>query len=152
MYVCALVCAMELGTKDNEELKKYFGSVGLSFYTHFMVMTLENYPGVVRAAGKESWLWFWYFVVYIMFSTVVIMNLVIGIVCESVVSHSNDEDADDELANYELELVQLREVMSDLMTANDFDMTKDMDNDSFRRLIQLPETREALNAMDICME
>lgn len=152
MYVCALVCAMELGTKDNEELKKYFGSVGLSFYTHFMVMTLENYPGVVRAAGKESWLWFWYFVVYIMFSTVVIMNLVIGIVCESVVSHSNDEDADDELANYELELVQLREVMSDLMTANDFDMTKDLDNDSFRRLIQLPESREALNAMDICME
>merc|ERR1719253_2307505 len=51
-----------------------------------------------------------------------------------------------------MEREQLVAVMEDLMKANDFDMDKDMNLEEFRRLIKLQETREALNAMDICME
>merc|ERR1719230_466717 len=66
IYVCSLFTAMQLGTDmSNETLRYYFGSVQSSFFSHFMLLTLEGYPDIARAAGEpvsSNWYWYLYIV------------------------------------------------------------------------------------------
>jgi hypothetical protein len=70
---------------DNELSYDYFGDISLSMLTLFQLMTFDNWHEPVREVMQtKSWAWtifvFWVFV-----SGFVIMNLIIAIVCESLV-------------------------------------------------------------------
>lgn len=150
MYIGALVCAMELGQIDDPDLRDFFGSVGKSFYTHFMVVTLEGYPAVASAAGQQSAFWYVYIVCFILFTSMVLMNLVTGVVCDSVVNHARDE----ELAScvYEAESAKFKEVLEELLVSMGHSSEKEISLAEFKELIRSPPIREALNTLDICLE
>lgn len=150
MYICALFCALELGREDDEELKFYFGSVGNSFYTHFMVLTLEGYPAIVKAAAAKSWFWYLYFVAFILFSSVVLMNVVTGILCENVIHSARNEEMENHM--YQAESKKFQEVLIDFLTAEGFDFDHEITFREFRSIIQNPGVREALNTLEICLE
>lgn len=141
---------MELGREDDEFLRQCFGSVGSSFYTHFMVLTLEGFPPIIEAAGNVHWGWYFYFAAFILFSNVVLMNLVTGIVCESVVNNAKDMEAENTV--YEEESKKFKEVLLDILTYYDLTPDKEIDKVMFACLFRDKGVREALNTLDICLE
>jgi len=153
MYVGALICAMELGHQEedsDDELREFFGSISSSFYTHFMIVTLEGYPAIAAAAGAQSPIWYIYIVCFILFSNMVLMNLVTGIVCESVVNNAKD----DELAShvFEAESQKFNEVLAELIQDLGFKSDKEITLADFKEIIRSVDVRETLNLMDICLE
>lgn len=68
----------------------YFGTFFLSLLTLFQIMTFDNWHWIARDAMKrDKWAWV-LFVIWVLVSGFVIMNMIIAIVCESLVTMSQD--------------------------------------------------------------
>ena len=93
IYLGALFTCILLGNVP--ELSHYFGSVGMALFTHFQIVTLEAWPDisdeVMDAAGP---LWAVYFIVFICISSLALLNLVTGVVCEKMMMMGGEEDAE----------------------------------------------------------
>lgn len=90
----------------------WFGSLGASVYSLFQIMTLESWSmGIARpviAVFPFAWI---YFVSYILITSFLMMNVVVGIVLNSI-NESSAEDgqpADDNAAQLEEELKKLKQ-------------------------------------------
>lgn len=71
----------------------WFGSLGKSMYTLFQVMTLESWSMGISRPVMEVFSWAWiYFVPFVLISAFVVMNVVVGIVVNSI-SEVTAEDA-----------------------------------------------------------
>ena len=71
----------------------WFGSLGLSAYTLFQIMTLESWSmGIVRpvmAAYPYAWL---FFVPFILLTTFAVVNLLVGLIVNSMQDAHHEED------------------------------------------------------------
>jgi len=66
-------------------LPEKFGTLGDSFSTMFQLMTMEDWTGgiVQPVMEQEPWAWL-FFIPFIIISTFVVLNLVIGVIVESI--------------------------------------------------------------------
>mmetsp|Transcript_49906 Transcript_49906/g.139699 ORF Transcript_49906/g.139699 Transcript_49906/m.139699 type:complete len:897 (-) Transcript_49906:180-2870(-) len=87
MYFGALICTNELGRSDNPDLEAAFGSLGSSWYSHFKLMTLEAWPDLNGNAMEESSLWAAYFIGFIAITSLVLVNVVTGLIMDGVVNN-----------------------------------------------------------------
>lgn len=63
----------------------WFGSLGKSFYTLFQVMTLESWSMGISRPVMEVYSWAWiYFVPFVLCTSFLIMNVVVGIVVNAI--------------------------------------------------------------------
>lgn len=69
----------------------YFGDLGTSLFTLFQVMTGENWPDVALSVMESQPMAWIFFVVYILLSTFVVLNLFIGVVVSAMESQVGDE-------------------------------------------------------------
>lgn len=80
-YVYGVMCVSLFGAR----FPQWFGDLGASFYTLFQIMTLEGWSdGIVRpvmAVYPYAWV---VFVSFILIVSFVVLNLVIGVVVESI--------------------------------------------------------------------
>ena len=89
----------------------WFGSLGASVYSLFQIMTLESWSmGIARpviAVFPFAWI---YFVSYILITSFVVMNVVVGIVLNSINESSSEdgESANDDMASIEAEFEKLK--------------------------------------------
>ena len=89
----------------------WFGSLGASVYSLFQIMTLESWSmGIARpviAVFPLAWI---YFVSYILIASFVVMNIVVGIVLNSINESSSEdgESANDDMASIEAEFEKLK--------------------------------------------
>lgn len=68
----------------HEELPKDWGTIGRSMLTLFVMLTLENFPTYMDA-GMEVHPWSWvYFVSFVLIAAFVVINVLIGIVLNSM--------------------------------------------------------------------
>ncbi len=90
----------------------WFGSLGASIYSLFQIMTLESWSmGIARpviAVFPLAWI---YFVSYILITSFVVMNIVVGIVLNSINESSSEdgESAKDDVASLEAEFEKLKQ-------------------------------------------
>lgn len=85
-----------MGTKlFGAAFPEWFGTVGLSMYTLFQVMTLESWSMGIARPVMELYPYAWlYFVPFILISAFTVLNLFIGIIVNSMQSmHWEEEDA-----------------------------------------------------------
>lgn len=66
----------------------YFGNLGLTFVTLFQIMTLDNWTDVARQVMEYQPWAFVAFFVFILFSSFFIVNLVVAVICESLLQVS----------------------------------------------------------------
>ena len=68
-----------------ETKPELFGSLGTSAYTLFQVMTFDDWSaGIVKPLMQEHrWAWL-FFVIFIMLSTFMVLNLFIGVVVSAI--------------------------------------------------------------------
>ncbi|MEU2971169.1 ion transporter [Nocardiopsis alba] len=91
-----------------ETVPEYFGNLGTTLYTMFQLITTEDWPDVSDAVLEQhpyAWI---FFVLYIVLTAFVLLNLVIGVIVTSMEQEFNagrwEEDQ-------ELELIQHKEVL-----------------------------------------
>ena len=88
----------------------WFGSLGKSVYTLFQVMTLESWSmGIARpviAVYPYAWI---YFVSYILMSSFLVMNVVVGIVLTSITECCQAEKPETKKSPLKEELSKLKE-------------------------------------------
>lgn len=72
-------------TLFGEAFPDWFGTLGKSIYTLFQVMTLESWSMGISRPVMETFGWAWvYFVPFVLISSFVVMNVVVGIVVNSI--------------------------------------------------------------------
>lgn len=76
-YVASVIATKLYG----ESFPQWFGSIGESAYSLFQIMTLESWSmGIVRPVMEEFPFAWMFFVVFILFSSFMVINLLIGII------------------------------------------------------------------------
>ncbi|MEZ5777181.1 MAG: ion transporter [Paracoccaceae bacterium] len=90
-YIASVMATKLFGTSFPD----WFGTLGRSGYTLFQIMTLESWSmGVVRPV-MEVYPWAWaFFVPFILVTTFAVVNLLVGLIVNSMqAAHSEEEDA-----------------------------------------------------------
>jgi voltage-gated sodium channel len=106
-YVGAVMSTKLFG----QDFPEWFGTVGASFYTLFQIMTLESWSmGIVRPVMEVhpyAWL---FFVPFILVTTFATLNLLIGVIVNSMQSLHDDstEKIDSHLKTQDTEQIELR--------------------------------------------
>jgi voltage-gated sodium channel len=100
LYVYAMVGWMLFGDEDPER----WGDIGQSMLTMFVLLTLENFPDVLEdGMAIEPWSWI-FFVSFALLAAFILLNVLIGVVLNSM-----EEAREIELANERDALKKLRE-------------------------------------------
>ena len=98
-----------------ETFYDWFGSVWLSLYSLFQIMTLESWSmGIARpviAVYKYAWI---YFVSFVILSSFILMNIVVGIVVNSIQTATEDEEEENRQKHMNL-LSQDKQVLVNLL-------------------------------------
>lgn len=80
-YVAAVIATQLFG----DAFPDWFGTLGLSFYTLFQVMTLESWSmGIVRPVMEVYPLAWLYFVPFILIATFMMLNLFIAVIVDAI--------------------------------------------------------------------
>ncbi|MEI4197200.1 ion transporter [Roseovarius sp. E0-M6] len=89
-YIGAVIATKLFGTA----FPQWFGTLGRSGYTLFQIMTLESWSmGIVRPV-MEVYEWAWaFFVPFIMVTTFAVVNLLVGLIVNSMQAAHGEEDA-----------------------------------------------------------
>lgn len=90
-YIGAVMATKLFG----DSFQEWFGTIGLSAYSLFQIMTLESWSmGIVRPV-MEVYPWAWaFFVPFILVTTFAVVNLIVGLVVNSMQdAHSAETDA-----------------------------------------------------------
>lgn len=83
-------------TLFGSQFPDWFGTIGKSFYTLFQVMTLESWSMGISRPVMEVFSWAWlYFVPFVLCTSFLIMNVVVGIVVNAI-SEVSESQADEE--------------------------------------------------------
>lgn len=102
-----------MGTKlFGIEHPEKFGWLGASAFSLFSVMTLEGWPDLAREVMEThptAWL---FFITFIVLSSWVVLNLIIGVVVDSMQSYTHEEELE-----HEIEILRNQERMMDEIAA-----------------------------------
>lgn len=115
-YVAAVMATKLFGSSFPE----WFGSIGSSLYTLFQIMTLESWSmGIVRPV-METYPYAWlFFVPFILVTTFATLNLLIGVIVNSMQSLHSDttKHIDEHLTDQDFERKELKEKLESIENA-----------------------------------
>ena len=107
VYASAILAQQMFG----EDVPEFFGDLGTTLYTMFLLMTTENWPDVSDAVLVEHPYGWIFFVLYIVLTAFIMLNLVIGVIVTSMEQEFSKGRWEED---QELEAVQHRAVMDRL--------------------------------------
>ena len=116
LFVFSVIGAKLFGTEHPDA----FGSLGASGFSLFAVMTLEGWPDLAREVMHTHPVAWIFFITFIVLSSWVVLNLVIGVVVDSMQSVTREQEAELELeilrnqAKVMEEIAALRRELADL--------------------------------------
>ena len=96
----------ECTPEEAANFQEWFGSVGDSAYSLFQIMTLESWSmGIVRPVMEvHGWAWA-FFVPFIMVTTFAVVNLLVGLIVNSM-QDAHSEEADAQTSDYRDEVLK----------------------------------------------
>lgn len=92
-YVFAVMSVKLFG----EAFPEWFGTLGISFFTLFQIMTLEGWADMVREimlSMPHAWI---FFVIYILVATFTVLNLFIAVIVEAMQHEHQAEENEDRI-------------------------------------------------------
>jgi len=92
---------------------EYFGTLGLSAFSLFKVMTLEGWPEIADAVIEKDRSAYFFFIVYILVTSFAVLNLFIGIIVDSMQREQEQllqEDREREEAEFKVIIKELRDL------------------------------------------
>ncbi len=109
------------------EFPQRFGSLGMSFYTLFQVMTLEGWSEEIARPIMEIYPTAWvFFLIFIFISTFIVVNLFVAVIVDSINSikhHETKKNDESDVANrlqaLQLEIAELKALIKSNTTTKD---------------------------------
>ena len=87
-----------------EAFPEFFGSIGKSMYSLFQIMTLESWSmGIARPVISQFPLAWIYFVSFILVSSFIVMNVIVGIVVNAIAELSERAKREKEKASMKVQ-------------------------------------------------
>ncbi|TDQ45606.1 ion transporter [Actinorugispora endophytica] len=94
----------------------YFGNLGTTLYTLFMLLTTENWPDISDSVIEDAPYAWIFFVVFIVISAFIVLNLIIGVIVTSMEEEVNaerwEEDQEVELEQHQAVMLRLEQLSS----------------------------------------
>merc|ERR1719473_2555744 len=162
LYICAIFTTMQIGQNHADfddyerasggwDHKEFFGTVPRSMYTLFQVVTLENWAdGIARHVLSEQPSMVIFFVVFLMFTTFGLMNLVVGVIVENTLSASrNNEEKIKKMQ--EKERTRVLQHLRDIFLIADKDGNGTLTIEEFEAAIQKPDVMNRLKLIELPM-
>lgn len=146
LYIFALAATSLIGKATNDEfVQEMFGTVPLSMFSLFQIMTLDSWTAIVRPIGKpESQRWtIFFFLGFISIAVFVLVNLITAVIVENAFSSSKADEAD-------MAVVMLREKereveeLKDLFLDCDKDGSGELTKTEFFEAVARPKIRQKL--------
>merc|ERR1712072_471244 len=162
LYICAIFTTMQIGQNhkvfdeyykdsggwDHEE---YFGTVPRSMYTLFQVLTLENWAdGIVRHVLSRQPALIIFFVLFLMFTTFGIMNLVVGVIVENTLSASRNNEEKIKKTQ-EKERTRVLQHLRDIFLIADEDGSGTLTLEEFEQALKKPDIENRLKLIGGCV-
>merc|ERR1712232_994301 len=142
IYVFAIVMHMFLKDKSAHEF--YFGTLGLCMWTLLLrgVFMDELVEPMRILLNQNEWLMVIVFLVFVLLSSLIVMSMLIGILCElvSVVARNEKEEAHIKLIKSTL-LVMLKKI--------DFDGSGSIDRPELQNVMDDPDALEVFASLDV---
>merc|ERR1719379_3355262 len=79
----------------------YFGNIHRSMYTLFCVAIMAEWPEFGRAVMEKQPMMFFFFLVFIIFTTFGVMNVIIGVIVDNTMEAAKSIEAEDEATEKE---------------------------------------------------
>jgi len=147
LYVWSILFVSEYhekGPDDPDEIAAFFGSMGKSFFSLFIMGTVlddvTQCTNAIRETGNMFMLSL--FIVFILISSFTILNMLIGILCEVV---SNTAESEKTKSAEE----SVKEEITNIFDAMDVDRNGNITQLEFLQMRDTPKVRAALEEMDI---
>jgi len=155
LYITAIFMTKLFGKKvnDNEKVQMYFGNIPRSMFTLFQIVTCEGWNEVARDMMEDDAIGFWISIVFIgflMFTNLALLNLVMGIILENILTISNQDDPIEMMEKERIHsLNSLRKAFDEIDVDKDGHLTLD----ELRVALRSSETsvKQALAKMDVGM-
>lgn len=92
-YIAAVLATRIFGAHPDPVMQELYGSLGMSMYTLFQIMTLEDWPDAADPTiALFPWAWI-FFVLFIIVTTFAILNLFVGIIVDAMdIVHDFEEE------------------------------------------------------------
>jgi len=152
LYTGSVICVILLGepNRDNEDITAYFGTLGDALFSHFCVVTLENWPDIAKAAMQQNPLWSLYFVAMITLTNFALVNLMVGVIVERIIHFSLEQEA--ELSAFVAESEQFCATLKTLWNEADIDRNGAVTREELRSLMEDGRTHDIMTAFGINLD
>lgn len=152
LYTGSVICVILLGepNRDNEDITTYFGTLGDALFSHFCVVTLENWPDIAKAAMQQNPLWAVYFVGMITLTNFALVNLMVGVIVERIIHFSLEQEA--ELSAFVAESEQFCATLKTLWNEADIDRNGTVTREEIRMLMEDARTHDIMTAFGINLD
>eukprot|EP00746_Dinoflagellata_sp_MGD_P068392 gnl/MRDRNA2_/MRDRNA2_28157_c0_seq1.p1 gnl/MRDRNA2_/MRDRNA2_28157_c0~~gnl/MRDRNA2_/MRDRNA2_28157_c0_seq1.p1 ORF type:complete len:593 (-),score=103.51 gnl/MRDRNA2_/MRDRNA2_28157_c0_seq1:92-1789(-) len=150
IYTGSIICVILLGQEfsdTDEDVDLYYGDLKKALYSHFAVVTTENWPTYTDTAAAHHWIWGIYFVIVVILTNFVLVNLMVGIITENVCEAEREQD--DALNSFAAESLVFRQTLQTLFNASDFDASGEITYDEVRELLKQKETIQIMGAFGL---
>lgn len=110
LFILYYVAAIVGTTLFGDDVPRYFGDMGTTFFTLFQLMTLEGWNSIaeaVMATNPRAWM---FFVIFIVFTNFTTLNLLFGIIVDAMEA-AKEEEVRDEMAEQGVAIEQISDGM-----------------------------------------
>lgn len=137
LYISAVFVTTLFGETEDEHISEWFGSLGSSLLTLFQLMTLEDWPVVVRRV-KDRWgLSIMFFVPFIALTNFVLLNVITGVIVERVLTCADDQVVSEANRSARVRLSAMR-ALTEIFKDMDVNRTNELDEAQFMKAIANP--------------
>jgi len=160
LYVCAIFLTTQVGQNpDYKELRSYdgtiwpadvyFGTVLKSMFTLWQIVTLDGWcDGIVRHVSFRQPYLAVVFVVFILFTSYGLLNIVVGVIVENTLGAAQKNE-DNIKATKERQRRKLLEHIKKLFELSDVDGSGILTAEEFRAAVKMPEVAEKLELIGL---
>lgn len=159
LYICAIFTTMQVGQNHKIympyeadtgwDYRHLFGTVPASMYTLFQILTLESWSdGIARhVILNQPWMAA-FFIIFLMFTTFGLLNLVVGVIVENTLSAAKNNE-EKIRKHQERERARILEHLKEIFQVADDDGSGGITVDEFRAACSRTDVQEKLKIIDL---
>lgn len=160
VFVGGVLCTMTMGgdpptpaeedperAADRAVIYAHFGSLTQSLFSHFVLITTESWVGIATAVMEiHGAFWGFYFVCFIMVTNFCLLNMVVAVITEKILSLGQEDPPLEQLQG---ELEEFEHCMKGVFSLVDVDTSGNLTMTELQEIFEDPQLRRVLEAFEI---
>eukprot|EP00747_Dinoflagellata_sp_TGD_P080420 gnl/TRDRNA2_/TRDRNA2_160884_c3_seq1.p1 gnl/TRDRNA2_/TRDRNA2_160884_c3~~gnl/TRDRNA2_/TRDRNA2_160884_c3_seq1.p1 ORF type:complete len:481 (+),score=103.00 gnl/TRDRNA2_/TRDRNA2_160884_c3_seq1:122-1444(+) len=128
IYLCAIFCVLTIGRADYPQEKwplgwdtkdLYFGTIPDAMVTLFNMVLLAEWPEIIRPVWAFQWPLVCFFACFVGFTTLGILNVIVGVIVEQTAEAAKKEHESDILRKHKDQMNHVKELVAIMRQMDD---------------------------------